>query len=111
MKVYDTGFYINSTLSQNEKPEIINNPLESNINYKFPINIYMKKKAVKFKVSIFVASKVSMITLFQKKKWGASCKFWFAFVNSGVGYNSKNLEGKYIISVFILARCFSISFP
>ena len=68
MNVYDIGFYINRTLSQNEISDIMNNLWVPDINYKFPIKMYMKKKqANKFKVSIFVASEVSMAMLFRKR--------------------------------------------
>jgi len=65
MNIYDIRFYINRTSSQNEISDMMNNLWMPDINYKFPIKIYMKKKQTdKFKVSIFAASEVSMAMLF-----------------------------------------------
>jgi len=43
MNVYDIGFYINRTLSHDEISYIMNNLWVPDINYKFPIKMYMKK--------------------------------------------------------------------
>jgi len=99
MNIYDIGFYINRTLSQNEISDVMNNLWVPDINYKFPIKMYMKKnKQVNLKFQYSWLLKYPWLC-YSEKKYGAFCKFCVAFVKSGVGYNSKK-PNSFVVTKF-----------